>query len=138
MQVDAAPPLALLLLLVLLDHQRLVRDQCLGMDMRSQRREHLSNYFTTPTTTDQLSLESVAILCVLLNCPIDLCIKKMSDLGTNSKRLQHSAALGEDVLAVVPVDEHGLKEVWQEVLHARHCTSCLVNSGKVQQDVKGC
>lgn len=52
MQVDAAPPLALLLLLVLFDHQRLVRDQCLGMDMRSQRREHLSKHIQLKTTTD--------------------------------------------------------------------------------------
>ena len=62
----------------------------------------------------------------------------MSDLGTNSEGLQDSAALGEDVFAVVSVDEHGLKQVWQEVLHARHCASCFGNSCKVQQDVKGC
>ena len=62
----------------------------------------------------------------------------MSDLRTNSEGLQHSAALGEDVLAVVSVDEHGLQQVWKEVLHTRHSISCFRNSCKVQQDVKGC
>ena len=45
MQVDAAPPLALLLLLVLLDHQRLVGDQRLGMGVRPKRRKYLSKTY---------------------------------------------------------------------------------------------
>ena len=65
-------------------------------------------------------------------------IMKLSDLRTNSKRLQHSAALGEDVFAVVPVDQHGLQQVGQEVDNVRHRVSCFLKSSEVQQDVEGC
>ena len=62
----------------------------------------------------------------------------MSDLGRTSKRLQHSATLGEDVFAVVPVDQHGLQQVGQEIGNVRHRVSCFLKSSEVQQDVEGC
>lgn len=68
MQVDTAPPLALLLLLVLLDHQGLVRDQRLGMGVRSQQSEYLPNHFLTLTTSDLQSevfnWEILGLFCI--------------------------------------------------------------------------
>ena len=68
MQVDTAPPLALLLLLVLLDHKGLVRHQRLGMGVRSQRSKYLPNHFLTLTTSDLQSevfnWEILGLFCI--------------------------------------------------------------------------
>ena len=63
---------------------------------------------------------------------------KLIHLGAHSECLQHSAALGEDVFAVVPVDQHGLQQVGQEIGDVRHRVSCFLKSSEVQQDVEGC
>ena len=63
---------------------------------------------------------------------------KLIHLGAHSECLQHSAALGEDVFAVVPVDQHGLQQVGQEIGDIRHRVSCFLKSSEVQQDVEGC
>ena len=63
---------------------------------------------------------------------------KLIHLGAHSECLQHSAALGEDVFAVVPVDQHGLQQVGQEIGNVRHRVSCFFKSSEVQQDVQGC
>ena len=63
---------------------------------------------------------------------------KLIHLGAHSECLQHSAALGEDVFAVVSVDQHGLQQVGQEIGDIRHRVSCFLKSSEVQQDVEGC
>ena len=63
---------------------------------------------------------------------------KLIHLWAHGECLQHSAALGEDVFAVVPVDQHGLQQVGQEIGDIRHRLSCFLKSSEVQQDVEGC
>ena len=81
---------------------------------------------------------SVLITQELKELKSRIMLNVISYLWTHSESLKNSTALGEDVLAIVSVDEHRLQEIRQELLHARHCASCFINSGKIQQNVKGC